>query len=222
MRRVDTRSSTSSWNHSSSSPRTIGSSPQSNGLLGGGAGWYAAITLNIFREPARRRPARQRDASAGGRDAGELARRRLVVGCEHDPARRRDLVEAAVGERLALRVADDVRDVQPPLCGTLLGRVDERRREVEPGDLRVDGGHRRPQRRERPRTAMEALAPERRGRKRRPTERSTGSATACRSRKVEAAGIEPASATAPHRASTSLGCPLLSPDGRLTADLPPG
>src|SRR5205085_12479573 len=39
---------------------------------------------------------------------------------------------------------------------------------------------------------------------------------------VEAAGIEPASADAPARASTSLGSRLLSPAGRWAADLPTG
>ena len=39
---------------------------------------------------------------------------------------------------------------------------------------------------------------------------------------MEAAGIEPASADAPVRASTSLGCPLISPAGRCAADLPSG
>jgi hypothetical protein len=42
------------------------------------------------------------------------------------------------------------------------------------------------------------------------------------SREMEAAGIEPASADAPVRASTSVGCPLLSPAGRCAADLPTG
>jgi hypothetical protein len=37
---------------------------------------------------------------------------------------------------------------------------------------------------------------------------------------MEAAGIEPASAIAPVRASTSLGCRLVSPAGRLATDLP--
>src|SRR6187551_2732766 len=36
-------------------------------------------------------------------------------------------------------------------------------------------------------------------------------------RKVEAAGIEPASADAPERASTSLSCDSISPAGRLQA-----
>ena len=39
---------------------------------------------------------------------------------------------------------------------------------------------------------------------------------------MEAAGIEPASAVAPVRASTSLACALLSPGGRFAGDLPPG
>jgi hypothetical protein len=39
---------------------------------------------------------------------------------------------------------------------------------------------------------------------------------------MEAAGIEPASADAPGRASTSLVRRLRSPGGRLTDDLPPG
>src|SRR5688500_14763330 len=39
---------------------------------------------------------------------------------------------------------------------------------------------------------------------------------------VEAAGIEPASAVAPGGASTSVGCPCISPAGRWTADLPSG
>jgi hypothetical protein len=37
---------------------------------------------------------------------------------------------------------------------------------------------------------------------------------------VEAAGIEPASADAPERASTSLSCALNSPAGRFAGDLP--
>ena len=41
-----------------------------------------------------------------------------------------------------------------------------------------------------------------------------------RARRVEAAGIEPASADAPVRASTSLGRPLDSPGGRCATDLP--
>ena len=39
---------------------------------------------------------------------------------------------------------------------------------------------------------------------------------------MEAAGIEPASAIAPVRASTSLACALLSPGGRFAGDLPTG
>ena len=39
---------------------------------------------------------------------------------------------------------------------------------------------------------------------------------------VEAAGIEPASADAPDRASTSVGRPLDSPGGWCATDLPPG
>ena len=41
-------------------------------------------------------------------------------------------------------------------------------------------------------------------------------------RRVEAAGIEPASAVAPDRASTSVVCALISPGGRFAADLPTG
>ena len=46
---------------------------------------------------------------------------------------------------------------------------------------------------------------------------STGSETRLVERKVEAAGIEPASADAPERASTSLSCGFVSPAGRLQA-----
>jgi hypothetical protein len=38
--------------------------------------------------------------------------------------------------------------------------------------------------------------------------------------KVEAAGIEPASAIAPYRASPTVGRRLVSPAGRLATDLP--
>jgi hypothetical protein len=46
--------------------------------------------------------------------------------------------------------------------------------------------------------------------------------TAAREDGVEAAGIEPASADAPERASTSLSCALISPAGRFAGDLPTG
>jgi hypothetical protein len=39
---------------------------------------------------------------------------------------------------------------------------------------------------------------------------------------MEAAGIEPASAVAPVRASTSFSCDWISPVGRLAGGLPPG
>jgi hypothetical protein len=42
----------------------------------------------------------------------------------------------------------------------------------------------------------------------------------CLKPEVEAAGIEPASADAPERASTSLSCALNSPAGRFAGDLP--
>ena len=42
------------------------------------------------------------------------------------------------------------------------------------------------------------------------------------SQKVEAAGIEPASADAPDKASTSVVCALISPGGRFADDLPTG
>ncbi len=42
------------------------------------------------------------------------------------------------------------------------------------------------------------------------------------SQKMEAAGIEPASAVAPSRASTSVACGLFSPGGRFAGDLPTG
>ena len=51
---------------------------------------------------------------------------------------------------------------------------------------------------------------------------STGSVLGLVEPKVEAAGIEPASAIAPRRASTSLGCRCVSPGGRLAADQPTG
>ena len=50
---------------------------------------------------------------------------------------------------------------------------------------------------------------------------STGSGNGSTEPKMEAAGIEPASADAPVRASTSLGRPLDSPGGRCATDLPP-
>ena len=72
--------------------------------------------------------------------------------------------------------------------------------------------------------AMEALARARREAEE-PADyvfQSTGSENRLDKPKMEAAGIEPASADAPNRASTSLGCRFGSPAGRLAADRPPG
>jgi site-specific DNA recombinase len=55
-----------------------------------------------------------------------------------------------------------------------------------------------------------------------PTYRVVTPAVCAMSEKVEAAGIEPASADAPERASTSLSCALISPAGRFAGDLPTG
>jgi hypothetical protein len=55
-----------------------------------------------------------------------------------------------------------------------------------------------------------------------PTYRLVTPEVCAMSEKVEAAGIEPASADAPERASTSLSCDLHSPGGRFTGDLPTG
>ena len=49
-----------------------------------------------------------------------------------------------------------------------------------------------------------------------------GAGMAWLSQKVEAAGIEPASADAPDRASTSVVCAFVSPGGRFADDLPTG
>src|SRR4029450_4066350 len=111
MRSFEACSWGSSSKSSPSSSRTRVSSPQSKGLLGGGAGWYGAITLNIFARPPRRGPVREGGLPTRRGSAGELARHCLVVGREHDPERRRDLVVAPIREVELLGVPHPVVDV---------------------------------------------------------------------------------------------------------------
>jgi hypothetical protein len=54
-----------------------------------------------------------------------------VVGCEHDPTGRRELVEARLGKIELLRVADAIVDLEAELLGTFLRRLDERRGEID-------------------------------------------------------------------------------------------
>ena len=96
--------------------------------------------LEHLRDAARGRPVGERDPPSGRGDPRELARRRLVIGREHDPAGGRDLVEAPVCERQLLGVADDVLDLEPELCGALLRSLDQDGCEVEARDTGAGGG----------------------------------------------------------------------------------
>src|SRR5918992_3822356 len=83
-------------------------------------------------------PVEQRQPPTRPGDAGELGRHGALVGREHHPEARADDVKACVRVRQPLGVADLERDLDPALAGALAGRLDQPRREVDPGHARPD------------------------------------------------------------------------------------
>ena len=91
--------------------------------------------LEELRHADRRVPVEQPDPAPRLGYACELGGDRRVVRREHDPAGRADGVEGRVVERQVLGVAHQVLDVLACVGRHLLGGLDQRRREVKPGDV---------------------------------------------------------------------------------------